>query len=431
MRQLRPILRLSTVRQTLGLLTLFMAITLVAWGGTYWLVKREMLNAVDTRLSARMDEASSALAQGRALPAPEDGQTAEMGPESWPAGFLTMDSDGPGPEMRYLLHVTPHGRVLLGENTERQDELRDILAGGMRVTLLVSLLATVLAGLWMAKQGQRRLGRINEGLAQVAHGKLATRIALEGNDDLSLLSARIDATTERLEHAMNQMQVQASNIAHDLRTPLARLRARIESNLTALLKRNRQVTADDLGLALEQIDHISGVFNALLRLARIESGRGRETFAPVDLADIARNAIVELEPIVEETGQKLTLEITQSAVVAGDRDLLAQLVLNLLENALRYGPGDQTILLRVHGPRLSVSDQGPGIPLDEREKVLQPLYQREGTRQGRGFGLGLSLVRAICDLHQAQLSLSDGPGGRGLTVSVCFATGSALPDQAS
>jgi len=419
--RIKAVLRLSTVRQTLGLLALFMGITLLAWGGTYWLVQREMLNAVDARLSLRMDEAATALARGRALPVAEDGQTAAIAPDDWPDGFLTVDSDGPGPEMRYLLRKTSHGRILLGENTERQDELRDILAGGMQVTLVASLLAALLAGLWMARRGQRRLGAINAGLAQVAQGRLSTRIALEGEDDLSLLAGRIDATTARLEQAMTQMQVQASNIAHDLRTPLARLRAQIETSLTALIEKDRPVSSDDLGAALEQIDHISGTFNALLRLARIESGTGRDAFEPVDLGAVAHQVAEMFAPVIEEAGQSLTLDVANAATIPGDPNLLVQMLSNLLQNALRYGPEDQDIILRAHGHGFTVIDQGPGIAANDREKVLQPLYQLESTRQGLGFGLGLSLVRAICELHGAELVLSDGPNGLGLTVSIHFA----------
>lgn len=420
LKRYRDIWRLSAVRQTLWLLGLFAAISTLAWGGTYWLVQREMLQAVDARLEKRMNTAVQALAENRSLPAPADGQTATVISHEWPEGYLSLDSDGPGPEMRYLMRTTPQGRILLGENTERQDELRDILAGGMQVSLFSSLVVTFLAGLWMARRSQARLGLINVGLAKVAQGQLDTRIALSGEDDLSLLAARIDATTERLDHAMTQMQVQASNIAHDLRTPLARLRAQIESNLTGLIEKDQPVTPDDLGAALEQIDHITGTFNALLRLARIESGAGRETFTQVDLGVLARHVAETFAPVIEEAGHSLTLNIDHAGQVQGDPDLLAQLLANLLQNALRYGPVGQQIVLQVRATRLSVSDQGPGIPLAERESVLQPLYQSQNTRQGPGFGLGLSLVRAICDLHDVDLTLADGPDGRGLTVAVAF-----------
>ncbi|MEM1047363.1 MAG: HAMP domain-containing sensor histidine kinase [Pseudomonadota bacterium] len=418
----RRALRLSAVRHTLWLLAVFLLITSVAWGGTYWLVQREMLRTVDERLDMRMQAAAAALAQGQDLPEPAAGQTAELTDGALVDGFRTIDTQSPRSiEYRYLVRTTPQGQIRLGENTERQEELRDILAGGMQLTFIGTLMATALAGLWLARRGQARLGAINAGLAKIAQGQLNTRIKLAGReDDLTLLANRIDATAERLEDAMTQMRVQSSNIAHDLRTPLARLRARIETSLIALAEQKRAVSEDDLGEALEQIDQITATFDALLRLARIESGAGREAFGPVELSALVKGLGETLGPVVESGGRGLQVEITDAASIKGDSDMLFQLFANLVQNALRHGAGGQTITVRVHGPNISVSDEGPGIPFAEREKVLQPLYQQETTRQGEGFGLGLSLVRAIADLHDATLSLSDGPNGRGLTVSLRF-----------
>lgn len=419
--RLKGFARLSSVRQTLALLALFAGISLLAWGGTFWLVQREMTAAVDARLTTRMQEAVEALQAGQPLPPAMDGQSATMG-RGARDGFRTYDPKSPGqPEYRYLTRTTPYGQISLGENTERQDKLRDMMAGGMQVMLITTLLTTLLAGLWMARRGQARLNAISEGLAEVAQGRLNQPIVLNGpRDDLTLLSDRINATTARLDRTMEQMRVQSSNIAHDLRTPLARLRAQLETSLIALSEQGRAVNADDLGAALEQIDTITATFNALLRLARIESGAGRAGFAPVDLGALAETVAETFGPVVREAGQSLTLETTAPAQVNGDQDLLVQLLANLIQNALRYGPEGQTITLLVHGHRISISDQGLGIPFAERNKVLEPLYQGETTRQNTGFGLGLAMVRAICELHEAKLSLSDGPEGRGLTVTVQF-----------
>ena len=418
--QFRAVWRLSTVRQSLGLLAVFTAIVVLGWGCTYWLVQREMVKAVDTRLSERMQIAVQMLAEGDGLPEPEDGQTAGFAPTGWPLGFRTTESDGPGPEMRYLALTTPQGTVLLGENTDRQDALRDILTAGMQISLIASLLAAIAASIWMARRGQVRLGQINHGLSQVADGRLSTRIALDGDDDLSLIASRIDATTERLERAIDQMQVQASNIAHDLRTPLARLRASIESSLMELVESDRPVSPDDLGRALEEIDRISGMFDALLRLSQIERGDGRAAFHPVDLSAVVGEVTLGYADLATEADQTLVTEVDDPATVHGDAALLAQLTANLVQNALRYGAAEQTIRVRVQGRSLSVCDQGPGIPEAERTKVFQPLHQGHEARQGPGFGIGLAVVRAIADLHDATLPLSNGANGRGLSVSVSF-----------
>lgn len=414
------LLQLSAVRQTLWLVGLFTLISVVAWGATYFLVQREMLRTVDARLSERMTDAIAILDAGGILPAPEPDQSIAIVITSRRDGFETRDAPGTETEMRYLLRTTEHGRIQIGENTERQEELQDILAGGMQASFLATLLLVCLAGVWMAKRAQARLDTISDGLAQVARGALETRIELSGQDDLTQLANRINETTARLETAMTQMRVQSSNIAHDLRTPLARLRAEIESNFTDAIKSNGVVAPEVLGTTLEQIDRITATFDALLRLARIESGAGREAFRPINLKQLAEEVLDTFGPVVEDAGQSLVLELKKPEEVQGDRDMLVQLVANLIQNAIRYGADAQTVRLVVNGTQLIVSDEGPGIPSEERNTVIQPLYQSETTRQEEGFGLGLSLVRAIAELHDAELTLSDLPEGPGLQVMVSF-----------
>jgi signal transduction histidine kinase len=416
--RLNALFRLSAIRQALVLLSLFSVISILAGGGTYWLVQREMLQAVDARLHARMDLAVAALAAGQPLPEPDDGESARLITSPSRLGFWTDPEQGE--ETRYLQRQTPQGVILLGENTERQEELREILAAGMQLSLLASLLAAGLAAVWMALKTQKRLNIITDGLADVARGQLDKRIELPGYDDLSLLAGRINSTTDRLEQAMTDMRVQSSNIAHDLRTPLARLRAEIETSLIRLTEQDHAVTEENLADALDQIDQITRTFEALLRLSRIESGAGRADFNTVPLGELLDRVLETFTPVVEDAGQRLVLEQVAPKPVHGDPDLLMQLVANLIQNALRYGAPGQTITLRCHQTVLSVSDEGPGIPFAERERVLQPLYQLQADRQGEGMGLGLSLVQAIAELHDADLSLADGPNGQGLTATLRF-----------
>lgn len=410
--------RLSALRQALVLLSLFSLISIIAWGGTYWLVQSEMRRAVDDRLNQRMEAAITALAAGEGLPTPEDGESIRLTDETEDMGFWTDPELGE--ETRYYQRQTPHGVLVLGENTERQEELRDILAVGMQLSLLGSLLAAGIAAVWMAQKAQKRLNIITDGLADIAQGQLDKRIVLLGNDDLSLVAGRINSTTARLEQAMTDMKVQSSNIAHDLRTPLARLRAEVETSLSSLVQNGRAVTEDDLIEALDQIDQITGTFEALLRLARIESGADRAEFTAVSLDGLIDRVLETFSPVVEAAGHEIKIERIAPASVHGDPNLLMQLLANLIQNALRYGRPGQTITLRCHQTLLSVSDEGPGIPFAERERVLQPLYQMESARQGEGFGLGLPLVQAIAELHDAEFSLADGPNGKGLTATIRF-----------
>ncbi len=422
----------SAIRLTLSLLGVFLVVTALAGLVTYQLVQRSVNNAADARLLAQATLIEAALREGTELPAPAFGQeymvqtkggrsgTLPFAYPSKPDGFYYFDR--PGRDYRYLVKSTSSGaQLVISENLERQDELLDTLSGGLQISAIGALIAGLFAGLWFALRSQRRMDLISRGLEDVAQGLLDTRIALPGNqDDLSVLASRINTTTDQLARSMEQMRVQSSNIAHDLRTPLARLRANVETSLNALTEQGKAVDADTLSAALDQIDRIVDTFNALLRLSQIESGAGKSAFAPVDLQDLVDHVAVIYAPVVEHHGQSLAINLRDPAQIHGDRDLLIQLLANLIQNALRYGNSGETITLQVQGPVLSVKDQGPGIPFDEREKVLQPLYQLEKARQNEGFGLGLSMVAAISKLHDARLSLSDGDDGSGLAVTLRF-----------
>jgi signal transduction histidine kinase len=171
---------------------------------------------------------------------------------------------------------------------------------------------------------------------------------------------------------------------------------------------------------LTQVDHIVGTFDALLRLAKIENTARQEAFTEINLGTLAEQLVTVFGPVIEDSGHRITLTLRDPQTVRADADLLLQLGANLIQNALRYGAEGQTIAIAVQGRQFTISDQGPGIPLDERKKVLEPLYRLSDTRQSDGFGLGLSLVRAICDLHEADLTLSDAADGPGQRVGVRF-----------
>ncbi|MEM1313452.1 MAG: hypothetical protein AAGI51_02790, partial [Pseudomonadota bacterium] len=215
------------MRLTLRLLLVFAVVATLALAGAFWLVQREIIQLTDARLEARRDDVLRAMASGLTLPKPGFGQSVlvldadgargdlPFAPPELPDGLYFDDLEGARPEYRYLVHTAPNGaRVIVAESIERQDELLEILRGGLQLALLGALLAGGAAGLLFSRREQARLDLIGEGLAQVAQGRLDTRIALTGaEDDLHRLAARINETTERLERAMEQMRVQSSNIA--------------------------------------------------------------------------------------------------------------------------------------------------------------------------------------------------------------------------
>ncbi|UOA23043.1 Signal transduction histidine-protein kinase BaeS [Sulfitobacter pontiacus] len=269
------------------------------------------------------------------------------------------------------------------------------------------------AGVWVGRLTEQRIEAISTTMEEVAEGKLAARIPIDetSNDDLDRVSTSINNTLEKLENLM-ESQVQISNdIAHDLRTPLQRLRQRLEK-----MANQQAVDTNEAVIALAQTEDIINTFNALLRIAQIEAGDRRERFRRTDLRDLVINVYDAFEPTAEDAGQQLRLKISdQPLYVLGDSDLLMQLISNLVENALRHTPEGTIISMEAsfsNGvPLLCIADTGPGIAREDREKVFRRFYRGEKSRTSGGNGLGLSLCKAIAELHYAELMVSDNQPG--------------------
>lgn len=269
------------------------------------------------------------------------------------------------------------------------------------------------AGVWVGRLTERRIESISGTMENVSQGDLSVRIPMDdlSNDDLSRVATSINATLEQLENLM-ESQVQISNdIAHDLRTPLQRLRQRLEK-----MAGQQAIDPQEADAALAQTEDIIGTFNALLRIAQIEAGDRRERFQRTDLRDLVTNVHEAFEPSAEDAGQQLHLKMPdRPVVVLGDPDLLMQLISNLVENALRHTPEGTTITLEAMSvdnvPVLCVADTGPGIAPEDREKVFRRFYRGEKSRTTGGNGLGLSLCKAIAELHHAELEVSDNKPG--------------------
>ena len=269
------------------------------------------------------------------------------------------------------------------------------------------------AGVWVGRLTEQRIEAISTTMEEVAEGKLAARIPIDetSNDDLDRVSTSINNTLEKLENLM-ESQVQISNdIAHDLRTPLQRLRQRLEK-----MANQQAVDTNEAVIALAQTEDIINTFNALLRIAQIEAGDRRERFRRTDLRDLVINVYDAFEPTAEDAGQQLRLKISdQPLYVLGDSDLLMQLISNLVENALRHTPEGTIISMEASfsngAPSLCIADTGPGIAREDREKVFRRFYRGEKSRTSGGNGLGLSLCKAIAELHYAELMVSDNQPG--------------------
>ena len=290
------------------------------------------------------------------------------------------------------------------------------LAWGLGLTALLALVG----GALMSRSTARRIEAIHRTGLDIMRGDLSHRIPRDGShDDFDQLAAHLNEMLDRMAASMDEVREVTDNIAHDLRTPLGRLRNQLET----LRARPGGDAAAEVDAAIEEADRLLATFNALLRIARIESGTLRSGFGEVDLTVLLRDLAELYEPAAQERGQRIEVELPPRARVPGDRDLLVQAFANLLDNAIKYSPEGGIIALRLdqrpgEGARVRVSDTGPGIPEGEREAVMRRFYRGESSRTTMGSGLGLSLVDAVARLHRVELTI--GGDGRGLVVEWRF-----------
>lgn len=264
----------------------------------------------------------------------------------------------------------------------------------------------------MSRASLRRLEAIMRAFRPIMAGDLTRRVPSSGRgDDLDQMADGINEMLARIEVLMQSVRQISGHIAHDLRTPLTRLRARLEAirGNEPQAQRSSEVDA-----AIADVDALLSTFSALLRVARIEAGSAM-ALAPVDLSALMADAVELYEPLAQERRQEIRTDLAPITIASGDRDLLFQAIANLLDNAIKYTPEGGHILVNLEHcgstARLVVADSGPGIPADERENVFRHFYRVEPSRSTPGNGLGLSLVAAVARLHRATIRLEDNNPG--------------------
>ncbi len=305
-------------------------------------------------------------------------------------------------------------RLLVGRDLRDAEVFRRRVEQTLFFAALLTLALGLVGGLLMTRNVLRRVEAVNRTSASIIEGDFSERVPVTGSgDEFDQLAANLNAMLDQIERLMAGMRQVTDNIAHDLRTPLSRLRARLEVTLLERPDANRY--AEALAETIAEADHLLGTFNALLSIAEAEAGARREAMAEVDLDDIARSVADLYEPVAEEKGLKLILDISAPAPVRGDRHLLSQAIANLLDNAMKYTPAGEVRLAvrRIDGAhiQLEIADTGPGVPTALRERVFDRFFRLENSRSTPGNGLGLSLVRAVAKLHGGDIRLEDnGPG---------------------
>jgi signal transduction histidine kinase len=333
------------------------------------------------------------------------------------------DENSENETVRVLVKPLDGGYLLgVGEDIEQVGELEETFLGILASALGLVLVLGIGGGLLLSAAFLRRVDMITRTADAIIGGDLSRRIERTGSgDDFDHLSATLNAMLDRIAGLMENLRQVSNDIAHDLRTPLSRLRQDLEE------AQKRDLDAADLKRVIEsavaEADVLLETFSALLRIAQIEAGTRRSAFRSVDLSDVLRTIAEAYAPAIEESGRALRVEIADGARLSGDRGLLSQLFANLVENALHHTPPGATITLRLSrqpaGAVAEVADNGAGIPADERVKVLRRFYRLERSRTTPGSGLGLSTVAAIVELHHAAIELIDNEPG--LRVVIRFA----------
>ena len=341
---------------------------------------------------------------------------------SWPSSVTTVNQGYELPVMRAGMkslatvqrYELPGGfHLLIGRDVQVRAQLRKMLTDALLWAAVVVILMATAGALVIRSLFRRTLANISATSIAIAGGDFAQRVRLTGRgDEFDQVAEVINDMLDRIGRLMDGVRQVSNAIAHDLRTPITRARARLED--AAL----HAESADDLRAAIERatidLDGIVGVFQALLRIAEIEAGSRRSLFARLDLTPLLREVAELYGAVAEERGILLRLETPDAVPAYGDRAMVHQAIANLVDNAVKFSPDGGTVRLTASVTAtvlITVEDQGPGIPLADREKATDRFYRGESARSTPGSGLGLSLVLAVAHLHGGTLRLEDNRPG--------------------
>jgi signal transduction histidine kinase len=359
-----------------------------------------------------------------------DGNTIAGNLDAWPPearddrgwiDFITKAKTKTGDELhssRAYYTELPNGyHLLAGRDINAIRQLGEIFQRTILGAIGITLALGLGGGLWMSRNFLRRVDSITDASRSIMAGDLSGRMPVSGTgDELDRLANALNEMLGQIERLMAAMKEVSSNIAHDLRSPLSRLKLRVES---ALRSEDCSQYRDALVSTIEESDRLIQTFNALLSIARAEAGQTREGLDRVDAAGLLEDVAELYRPIVEDEGGSLETRIDPDLIVRADRQLLAQAISNLVDNAAKHGVVDgaegANIVLsgkkNEGGVVISIEDRGPGIPVDQRERVVERFVRLDQSRSMPGNGLGLSLVGGVMTLHGGHLVFEDNNPG--------------------
>ncbi|MEO7558566.1 MAG: HAMP domain-containing sensor histidine kinase [Gammaproteobacteria bacterium] len=316
---------------------------------------------------------------------------------------------------RALAFVLPDGsHLLVGRDLDERADFQEHTLAILLIAVGISLVLALLGGLVMSRGVLRRIETINRTSRSIMAGHLNKRVPIIGShDEFDQLAINLNDMLDQIQRLMEGMRQVTENVAHDLRSPLSRLRSRLE--ITLLTPRSNEDYRTTIEQTLSDADGLLTTFNALLNIARVEAGAQRDEWVMLDFSALLHEVAEFYGTLAQEKGQRFIEHISSGLTLRGDRHLLAQAIGNLLDNAVKYTPAQGVIELYaglVDGAiEIAICDNGPGIPAEAHEKVLRRFVRLEESRTTPGNGLGLSLVSAVAQLHRATLELSDNAPG--------------------
>ena len=321
--------------------------------------------------------------------------------------------------------------LLVGRDIHQLVEAKRRIVQALIWGLAIMVLLAFIGGLLLSRRTVRKIERINQTAQAIMSGDLSRRVPDTGrNDDFDQLAGNLNQMFDRIQMLMEEIKRVSDNIAHDLRTPLTRLRQHLEE------ARLREDLSSKAGVNLEQsikeADSLLTTFNALLRIARIESRQIKAGFCQVDFHTLLADIVEFYEPLSEEKHQNLKTNLDTNILSLGDRDLLFQAFANVIENSIKYTPDHGTISVSLTCPGnqlvIAIADNGPGIPASEREKVFRRFYRLDQSRGSSGNGLGLSMVQAVVGMHNGTITLEDNTPGLRTVIKLPLVQAD-IPDQ--
>lgn len=330
--------------------------------------------------------------------------------------------------LAHVLVLSNGLRVLVGRDLQEPEKFRVLVRQALMVALGIMGLGALVIWFAIGRNALKRIDRMSDASTRIMAGDLSQRLPMSGSgDEFDRLSESLNAMLGRIEKLNEGLRQVSDNIAHDLKTPLTRLRNKAEAALA------HKTTTSGYRASLEEIigesDQLIRTFNALLMISRVEAGGAAAEMSDVDLSMIVADCVELYEPVAEEQASQLTADIGSALHISGNRELISQALGNLIDNAIKYAEGAPDRDIRVSLSRrgeavvIAVADRGPGVPADKRDDVVTRFVRLDESRSKPGTGLGLSLVEAVMEMHHGSLELSDtaeGEDNPGLTVSMVF-----------